>query len=95
MTKVRFTDRPEGTATMLPGQPFARNYYQWIVDTLSPYIGRRLLDIGGGYGSHLEHILPMDIDYVMSIDFSEQFVELLHQRFNNFSNFEVMNLTLV
>lgn len=90
MTKARFTERPEGTATMLPGQSSARNYYQWIVDVLTPYMGKRLLDIGSGYGSHLEFILPTNLEYVLSIDLSEQFVDQLRDRFKEYPNYEAM-----
>lgn len=90
MSKVRFTERPEGTATMLPGQPNATNYYQWIMHILSPYIGKRILDIGSGYGVHLDYVLALQPEYVMSIDLSNSFVEMLSERFHAYSTFEAL-----
>lgn len=87
MTRVRFTERPEGTATMLSGQPNAVNYYRWIVRELSPYLGTRILDIGGGYGSHLEHILIRNPELVTSIDLSDTFVEMMRDRFQQYPQF--------
>ena len=65
--KVRFSERPEGEATMSPEMAGAVNYYRWIVAQLSPYLKDKVLDIGGGFGSHLEYILPLCKE-VTSID---------------------------
>lgn len=35
----------------------ARNYYRWIVRRFSPYLGRRVVEVGAGIGTFAEHLL--------------------------------------
>lgn len=88
-TRVRFEDRPRGEATMLPNQHAARNYYDWIISQVTPYLNGNILDVGTGYGTHLEYILPHN-DRVTSIDFSPTFVELLNERYAEYENYRAI-----
>jgi SAM-dependent methyltransferase len=86
---VQFDQRPEGFATMSPGLESAENYYRWIISQLKPYLGKRLLDIGGGYGAHLAHILPL-CPNTLSIELSAQAAQGLRERFKTYPQFEVI-----
>lgn len=91
MVKVRFEERPAGSATMSPAMPTAVNYYRWIVAKLLPHAGDCILDIGGGYGAHLEYVLPKGCP-VVSIDLSESSVEFMRERFRQYPHFEAARL---
>jgi 16S rRNA A1518/A1519 N6-dimethyltransferase RsmA/KsgA/DIM1 with predicted DNA glycosylase/AP lyase activity len=34
----------------------ARNYMEWIVSTLRPYLGRNVIEVGVGHGSYYEYL---------------------------------------
>jgi 2-polyprenyl-3-methyl-5-hydroxy-6-metoxy-1,4-benzoquinol methylase len=89
--KVRFEERPAGDATMTPEMLNASNYYRWTVSQFQPYLGERVLDIGGGYGSHLQSIVESGRP-VFSIDLSESSVEYMRERFRDFPNFSAAPL---
>ena len=79
--------RPSGTATMSPDLPGAKKYFQWIVSDIEPYLGTHILDIGSGYGIHLEYILNHDRQ-ITAIDLSYECVQALQQKFCTHPNFE-------
>jgi SAM-dependent methyltransferase len=89
MVKARFDERPEGMATMSPDMPKAKNYYNWIISKFLPYLGDNILDVGGGYGAHLEYILP-EYGRVTSIDLSETSVQFMRERFRNYPDFQAI-----
>ncbi|MCC7449901.1 MAG: class I SAM-dependent methyltransferase [Anaerolineae bacterium] len=91
MVKVRFEERPAGAATMSPDMPNATNYYGWIVSEMMSHLGQCILDVGGGYGAHLEFILKLNRP-VLSIDLSETSVQYMRDRFKDYPNFESMAL---
>jgi len=65
---------------MSPALQSARNYYAWIASFFEPVLGRRILDIGGGHGAHLEHVVD-GRRFVMSLDVSAESVTEMKQRF--------------
>jgi SAM-dependent methyltransferase len=65
---------------MSPELAGATNYYRWTLTRIEPHLGRRILDIGGGFGSHLEPILATGRQ-VTSIDRSTEAVEWMRTRF--------------
>jgi ubiquinone/menaquinone biosynthesis C-methylase UbiE len=86
-----FEERPLGSDTMTPEMLHAQNYYQWTVDQFTDYLGDHILDIGGGYGSHLEFILP-DHPRVISAELSEDSVAFMNRRFQNYPEFEAIQV---
>lgn len=86
MTKVQFEERPEGVETMSPEMMNAGRYYEWTVSQFLPYLKDNILDIGGGYGAHLEYILPK-FPNVTSIELSSFNVEFMQDRFKQYPNF--------
>lgn len=72
---------------MSPDLPVAKKYFQWIVSEIELYLGTHVLDIGSGYGIHLEFILPHH-PHVTSIDLSAEFVYVLNNKFRACKDFE-------
>jgi SAM-dependent methyltransferase len=71
---------PLGAETMSPALKHARNYYAWIADQFRPHLGKRVLDIGGGHGPHLDHVVARG-RFVMSVDLSPECVADMQRRF--------------
>jgi SAM-dependent methyltransferase len=71
---------PVGGDTMSPAMAAARNYYSWIAAQFQPVLGRRVLDIGGGHGAHLDHVVGAG-RFVLSVDVSDDCVREMAQRF--------------
>jgi len=71
---------PVGAETMSPAMETATNYYAWIASQFQPLLGKRVLDIGGGHGPHLDHVVADD-RVVTSIDLSPECVREMQERF--------------
>ena len=69
-----------GPQTMSPELPGATNYYRWIAEVIDPYVGDLVLDVGSGYGAHLEHLLRPE-RRIVSLDVSPESVDLVRERF--------------
>jgi 2-polyprenyl-3-methyl-5-hydroxy-6-metoxy-1,4-benzoquinol methylase len=65
---------------MSPALRHARNYYAWIADQFRPHLGKRVLDVGGGHGPHLDHVVAPG-RFVMSVDLSPECVGDMRKRF--------------
>jgi len=57
----------------------ARNYRQWIVNKVKPFIGNRILEIGSGIGNNIEYLL--DRELVVGIDSHSECEKYLCRRF--------------
>ena len=55
-------------------------YYDWIIDTIRPHVGGRVVEIGAGIGSLSERLLPL-VDDLILVEPSAYFSSVLHQRF--------------
>ena len=73
---------PMGGETMSPAMASAANYYAWIAAQFEPVLGQRVLDIGGGHGAHLEHIVSAD-RFVVSVDVSPECVREMQAKFKD------------
>lgn len=40
--------------------PWAIHYHRWVYQQVEPYLGRRILDIGGGTGNHVSFLLERE-----------------------------------
>jgi SAM-dependent methyltransferase len=85
--KARFAERPEGAATMSPDMPSAAHYYAWTAEQFESVLGDNILDIGGGFGSHLDWIVRKG-RCVFSIDLAETSVQFMRERFAAFPKFD-------
>ena len=72
---------------MSPDLPKARRYFEWVVSEIEQYLGAHILDVGSGYGIHLEYILPF-YSNVTSIELSMECVNALRQKFRAYRNYE-------
>lgn len=89
MNKNYTSKNPSGSETMSQALPGAKNYFQWISWIINPYLGLKMLDIGSGYGIHLEYILPNHPN-VTSIDLSYDMVSALQKKFYAYNNFDAL-----
>lgn len=63
------------------------NYNKWIFDTISPYIGNKVLDVGVGCGNFLKYLLNKDL--VVAIDILDIFVDTLCKTYSGSNNIHV------
>ena len=67
-----------GLDTMSKALPQAVNYHRWVYDQFEPYLGRRLLDVGGGTGNHTE--LLLNSQRLVIVDAAKECLEALQKR---------------
>jgi SAM-dependent methyltransferase len=77
---------------MSSGLETAGNYHRWNYEWVAPYVGGRILDVGGGTGNHLAFLKRAEI---VSIDLSDAAVDELRARHKDLPNwsFEVGDIT--
>lgn len=64
----------------------AKRYYQWMTDTFRQWIGKRILEVGCGQGNITVNLL--DKEYILGIDFDEEYLKNIRERFSAHTNFE-------
>lgn len=67
----------------------AKRYYRWMTDTFAPWIGKRILEVGCGQGNITVNLL--DKEFVLGIDFHEEYLQNIRQRFSKYPNFKAEN----
>lgn len=65
-----------------------RGYYEWVLELVRPYLGRRILDAGCGVGNFTALVEPL-AEYVLAVDLSQENLRLLESRFSSSSIVEV------
>ncbi|NUO09374.1 MAG: class I SAM-dependent methyltransferase [Candidatus Brocadia sp.] len=75
----------------------AKNYRRWIINTVKPHIGNRILEVGGGIGNNVEYLL--DRELIVIIDNHQKCEKYILRRFNNsnilFFNMDITNNSAV
>jgi len=61
----------------------AGHYQDWIYSLISPFLGKRILDIGSGIGTYIKKYLGRDL--VLATDFDPSYVSYLNNHFNKHS----------
>ncbi|MBM3247388.1 class I SAM-dependent methyltransferase [Candidatus Pacearchaeota archaeon] len=61
------------------------NYYNWLSDIIRPHAGQRILDVGVANGNLSNFFL--DKDFLMGLDVSQDYLEIVKKRFAGKSNF--------
>ncbi|HEX4047111.1 MAG TPA: class I SAM-dependent methyltransferase [Elusimicrobiota bacterium] len=56
-------EQAKGLSTMSPAMEDARNYSAWLFDALRPLLGRRVLEIGPGYGGVARLLVDAGVEY--------------------------------
>ncbi|MGD0132216.1 MAG: glycosyltransferase [Bryobacteraceae bacterium] len=72
----------------------APNFNRWMADTIRPYIGRRVLEIGAGMGNLTRLLLPGRKRYVAT-DIDREHLERLRNRLANRPHLETAELNAV
>ncbi len=66
----------------------AHNYNRWLYDAVAPVLGRRVVDVGSGFGNVTKFLL--DRELVVSLDVEPRYVESLRERFGSHPNYEAV-----
>lgn len=61
----------------LEAMSFARNYHEWIFDTISPFLGENMVEVGAGSGSFTEILSKHRAHKLISLEPSDQMFPLL------------------
>lgn len=72
----------------------ASNYYQWIMDSFRPHIGRVVAEIGGGMGHFSDALLDLGVEHLDVFEPSENMFHELEQRFKDDVRVQTYNLQL-
>lgn len=66
-----------------------KNYNRWLWDTISPYVGSCILEVGGSIGNLVNLMLSArpEPQLVVAIDIQPYFVSRMRERFGDRSNF--------
>ena len=90
MLKARLTSKlyTEPGLEILDALSFAPNFNHWMADTIAPYLGERILEIGAGTGN-LTRPLSNRKKYYAATDIGLEHLEALRNRFPHRQNLEV------
>jgi SAM-dependent methyltransferase len=81
-------DGGEGDYSLDITEDPSTNYVRWVADICGPHLGRRLLDVGAGFGSVTSHLV--EGRDVTVLDTSPACVEALRARFDGLPNVKVV-----
>lgn len=73
----------------LNAMSLASNYNSWIFSNIKPYIGQRILEVGCGIGNMTQ--LFIDREKVISIDVSDECLDIIRNKFSPGTNFQALN----
>jgi len=65
------------------------NYNNWVFGMFEKYVGKRIVDIGSGYGTFINYI--KDREYLISIEPSKDCYEHLKKTFSDNKNISIIN----
>ena len=71
----------------------AGNYNAWLLERSSPYLGRRVLDVGAGIGTFTERVAER-AELVVAAEPDPRFVAALRSRFETRENVRVVDTTI-
>ena len=85
-------------SNMLTNLQYARRFNSWLADTLRPYVGDKVLEIGAGIGAFTNQFIPRDIyvasdvnhdylDYLNSYSIGKPYLRILELDAQNPENF--------
>ncbi len=64
----------------LEAMSFATNYQRWMLDIFSPYLGKRIVEVGAGTGSFSELLLERNIESLFLVEPSTEMYSQLNAR---------------
>jgi SAM-dependent methyltransferase len=62
----------------------ATNYNRWILQTIQPYLGSRILEVGCSIGNFTQYFL--DCSLVVALDVSEKYLDILKVKYDGRAN---------
>lgn len=72
---------PTGRATMSSSISEAENYHRYLLNTLKPYLGKRIWEVGSGFGQYTDMLLD-DGYTVLATDIDTELLEQLDAKKN-------------
>jgi len=69
-----------------------RRYNRWIWDTISPYVGNRVLEVGAGIGNMTRLLYGRDL--IVASDYESTYLDILRNRFVNNHTISVEKIDL-
>ncbi|MGI8696700.1 MAG: class I SAM-dependent methyltransferase [Mycobacteriales bacterium] len=76
------------------GATHAPAYRQWEIDTVAPYCGRSVLEVGSGMGYFSEKLYELGLDRLVLSDFAPQCLAGLHEVYDGRPGVEIIELSL-
>jgi SAM-dependent methyltransferase len=80
-------------ARILDALSRTRRFNRWMADTIRPYVGERVLEIGAGIGNLSQHLAPRRKSYTIS-DYDEEHLGRLRVRFQHRPNVALRRIDL-
>ena len=78
----------------LEAMGFAENYYKWLIDEVSFFLGDYVAEIGAGQGNFSSFLLNTDIKRLIAFEPSENMFPSLKRRFQNEDRIQIVNTYL-
>ena len=63
----------------LEAMSHARNYHRWILEELRPFLGKRIVEAGAGWGNFTPYLLEADPCWLVAMEPSTNMFELLRR----------------
>jgi len=74
---------------------FAENYLNWIHDIFTPYLGKKIAEVGAGTGNYSKLILQLDIETLSAFEPSKKMYEILQNKLVDNRNIKLINSTFI
>lgn len=75
----------------LEAMSFARNYHQWIIEELMPYIGEEVAEVGAGVGNFSDYLLKSTAKSITAFEPSDNMYPSLENKFSDSSVVNTVN----
>lgn len=77
------TDKPpQYFGKDLEAMSFAQNYHKWILEEITPFVGKHLAEIGAGVGNFSDFLLGLDIESLNAYEPSANMYHYLEKKFS-------------
>lgn len=90
MRRDIYLDKGARILDALSGTP---RFNGWMADTIRPYVGTEILEIGAGIGNLSQHLMPRRKSYIAS-DYDEEHLARLRTRFQHRPNASIIRCDL-
>jgi 2-polyprenyl-3-methyl-5-hydroxy-6-metoxy-1,4-benzoquinol methylase len=81
-------------ARILDALSQTRNFNRWMADTIRPFVGSRVLEIGAGIGNLSQHLALRRKQYIIS-DYDEEHIGRLRVRFQHWPRVSLLRCDLL